>query len=100
MSNAATPQPDPAPADGDVWAEIIDHLPPSPLRTACEARRQMGINKYGVPLQRSNGRDHGIDEAQEYLDAAAYRVARLGEPDEHCWLILGMAEELLEGGEE
>lgn len=53
--------PAPTPSTGDVWREVIDGpgrvLPPD-LRAAMEARRRLGIDRYGVPLQRANGRDH------------------------------------------
>jgi hypothetical protein len=42
------------------------------LRAAMEARRLFGIAKHGTPVQRENGRDHGIDALQEMLDAAVY----------------------------
>lgn len=95
---AAAPQPAPRPADGDVWAEIIETLRPgTELYDAAVARRQMGIDKYGTPLQRDNGRDHAIDEAQELLDAAAYRAARLGAADDMVGTYLNLAHILLLG---
>ena len=36
------------------------------------ARREVGIERYGTPLQTRNGRDAGLDELQELLDALAY----------------------------
>jgi hypothetical protein len=73
---ASTPQSPPRPAAGDVWAEIIAGLPPDdPLRDAAIARRQMGIDKYGTPLQRANGRDHMADALQEALDGWVYATA-------------------------
>ncbi len=38
----------------------------------CEERRQLGIARYGTPLQRGNGRDFRTDLLQELLDAAVY----------------------------
>jgi hypothetical protein len=35
-------------------------------------RREMGIKKYGVPLQTNNGRDALIDAYQELLDLLVY----------------------------
>lgn len=76
--HAAAAQPHPTPGTGDVWREILDQLPPElePMRAACEARRTKGLQTYGTALQRDNGREHKVDEAQELLDAAAYRA---------CW---------------
>ena len=89
------PQPLPLDASGDVWAEIIATLPEGPARQAAEARRQMGIDKYGTPLQRGNGRDHAVDEAQELLDAAVYRAARLGADDPLVGVYLLLAAGIL-----
>jgi hypothetical protein len=74
------PQPDPVRAEGDVWAEIISNLAPDDvLRPLCVERRQQGIDRYGTPLQRGNGRDHVADALQEALDGAVYaRAARCG----------------------
>ena len=75
------PQPDPAPGEGDVWQEIIESLPPGPLRDLCAARRQQGIDRYGQPLRRGDGRDHLLDAGQEFLDAAVYLAAAWGADD-------------------
>jgi hypothetical protein len=37
-----------------------------------EARRELGISKYGVPLQTYNGRDTLIDALDEALDCLTY----------------------------
>ena len=63
---------------GDVWAELINALQPGPLREACEARRALGIERYGQPLRRGDGRDHRRDLIEELLDAAALAQAVLG----------------------
>ena len=77
--DAVLPQPPPKHAEGDVWAEIINALreedPNDELLPYCIARRQMGIDKYGTPLQRENGRDHSKDALQEALDGMAYALA-------------------------
>ena len=57
------PQPDPVPANGDVWLVVLKDM---------EDRRQTGIKKYGTPLQAHNGRDALIDLYQELLDAVVY----------------------------
>lgn len=79
MSNVISdlqPQPDPAPATGDVWLEIITLMPDDDvLKPYCVERRQQGIDRYGTPLQRGNGRDHLLDALQEALDLMAYAKA-------------------------
>lgn len=70
-----TRQPDPVTGEGDVWTEIIAGLPPGPLRDAATARRQLGIDRYGVPLQRNNGRDTARDLLEEVIDGMAYAAA-------------------------
>jgi hypothetical protein len=75
---AAAQQPPPRATDGDVWADLIHaeaNWLPDDLRDACEARRALGIDRYGVPLGYDAGRDHTTDLVQELLDAAAYAWA-------------------------
>lgn len=66
----------------DVWQEIIDELPEHLLflKPFCIERRQQGIERYGVPLSRNNGRDPLVDAVQEGLDMAVYMKAE-GCPD-------------------
>lgn len=94
--NAVLPQPPPKSADGDVWAEIIDALrskdPSDPLLPYAVARRQQGIDKYGTPLQRENGRSHIVDALQEALDGMAYAQA---EYDQELLLIFSVAARLV-----
>lgn len=71
----ATPQPAPVDADGDVMQELIDSLSPGRTREVLVERRRFGIEKYGKPVQRGNGRDHLWDLAQEFADAAVYGLA-------------------------
>jgi hypothetical protein len=67
----------PVPGEGDVWAELIadgerrGSIPPRVLDLMRE-RRQVGIDRYGVPLQRGNRRDGLRDLLEELLDAVAY----------------------------
>jgi isocitrate dehydrogenase kinase/phosphatase len=68
-------QPDPRPADGDVWAEIIATTDDEQLRALYVERRAQGVSRYGVPLQRGNGRDHYADAIQELADAVVYLQA-------------------------
>lgn len=76
LDAATRPEPPPAPGDGDVWAEVIATLADDdPIRPLCEARRALGIEWYGCPLHRGDGRDHETDLLQELLDAAVYAQA-------------------------
>lgn len=70
-----TEQPDPRHADGDVWAEIIATTEDEQLRSLYVERRVQGLARYGVPLQRDNGRDHYADAVQELADAVVYLQA-------------------------
>ena len=94
--SSVAPEPAPSPGTGDMWAEILAALPPilERLRPHLVARREMGIQKYGVPLQRDNGRDAKVDEAQEHLDAAVYRWTWAGENGQ-TWDSLNLAGTLL-----
>ena len=67
----------PIPGEGDVWAEVIAELEqqgrtPARVLLLMRKRRQVGIDRYGVPLQRGNGRDAERDLLEELLDAVAY----------------------------
>lgn len=74
--DALLPQPAPTTATGDVWLEIIKLMPDDdPLKPYCIERRQQGIDRYGVPLQRDNGRSHTLDAFQEALDLMVYVMA-------------------------
>lgn len=71
--------PPPRPSTGDVWAEVLAsplaRLVPAGVRADCRARRELGIARYGVPLQRGNGRDTGLDAYEEAADLLAYLYA-------------------------
>lgn len=74
-------QPAPKRGQGDVWAEVIEaersRPDPDPrLIERWEARRRVGIERYGVPLGRGDGRDEWRDLLEELDDAVAY-AARL-----------------------
>ena len=68
-------QPPPIRAHGDVWQELIDDEDDAVLRAWFTERRALGLERYGTPLQRANGRDHRVDLRQELLDALAYAQA-------------------------
>lgn len=78
-------QPKPNGGLGDVWGEIIAGLkllpawgspPREKLVAMCEARRAVGIARYGQPLRRHDGRDHRRDLVEECLDGAAYACSQ------------------------
>ena len=56
-------QPSPKPGTGDIWKLVIADM---------EGRRELGIARYGVPLQANNGRDGLLDAYQEALDLCVY----------------------------
>ena len=87
-------QPPPTPGTGDMWRELIDAAGPAHPRLVpmMEERRQLGIERYGQPLQRGDGRDHLSDAKQELLDAAVYLWAAGREGN--AMLVLGVLEGL------
>jgi hypothetical protein len=56
-------QPAPKKSRGDVWQTVIKDM---------RARRELGVKRYGTPLQPNNGRDALIDAYQEALDLCVY----------------------------
>jgi len=72
MSSVLDRQPAPVGGTGDVWSEIITASPSAELLQLYMERRQQGIDTYGTPLQRDNGRDHLADAVQELADAVVY----------------------------
>lgn len=64
LSGAATPEPLSIPNDGPCVQDLVI--------ADIEARKQVGIRKYGTVLQPFNGRDALMDLYQELLDAAVY----------------------------
>lgn len=60
---AATPQPPPKPGQVEIVPLVVVDL---------EARKAMGVKKYGTPLQSHNGRDALQDAYQEALDLCCY----------------------------
>ena len=65
-------QPDPVVGVGDVWNEVIESEPDYVLQSMYRARRLEGIERYGQPLMRNDGRDEWRDYIEELLDAIAY----------------------------
>lgn len=71
-----TLQPAPRPATGDMWFDLLSDpvvcwMPESVFALGW-ARRDLGILRYGVPLQLNNGRDMRRDAREEALDLAVY----------------------------
>lgn len=48
----------------DLWAKILKDM---------EARRELGLHRYGRPVTICNGRDAGKDLYEELLDALVYQ---------------------------
>ena len=72
---ALQPEPPPTPGTGDLWLDVIERTTDPVLRELYVARRAQGIARYGVPLQRDNGRDHLRDAVQEAVDLVVYLEA-------------------------
>lgn len=69
-------------------------------------RKEFGIAKYGMPLQRSNERDHRVEAFQELLDYIAYTKQGIERGDEdmrvffyHAIVMASEFAKLLEDGE-
>jgi hypothetical protein len=74
---AIAAQPAPKRGYGDMWRQLIDRLLAreqidDATAAAMEARRTLGVEKYGTPLQAGNGRNVLADLEQELLDALVY----------------------------
>jgi hypothetical protein len=68
-----TPQPVPVPNDRpDIQTQVIADI---------EARRDLGIERYGTALQPHNGRDALWDAYEEALDLAMYLRQAITERD-------------------
>ena len=85
----AVTNPAPKKGRGDVWNDIIMNLTPgTALRERAEARRMLGISRYGTPLQYGNGRDVALDLEEELLDALAY-AQQLGIEEANGYVVNG-----------
>ena len=58
----------------------------SSLTPELQARKQVGLDTYGVPLQVNNGRPVGVDEFQELVDAVVYLEKSYQETGDPEWL--------------
>ena len=72
---ALQPEPPPTPGTGDLWRDVIERTTDPVLRELYVARRAQGLARYGVPLQRDNGRNHLCDAVQEAVDLVVYLEA-------------------------
>lgn len=76
MSDHLTPQPKPHRWGGpSVWDAVIRDM---------RQRNDMGMQKYGGPLEPFDGRDTLVDAYQEALDMAVYLKAQLMEGERHA----------------
>jgi hypothetical protein len=79
-----TPVPERAGREGDTQALPRIHDAPfvqDAVIADIEARRQVGIRRYGTALQPHNGRDALLDAYEEALDLAMYLKQALMERD-------------------
>lgn len=93
--NREQPIPTHDPSKPDIWAAVIDfatyHGYNRKLVAAMRDRRNLGIQRYGTPLQAGNGRDAKRDLCEELLDATAYAAQDAIErsPDAQINAVLG-----------
>lgn len=73
VSDAPAEQPPPTPTGGPAIADLVI--------ADMAARKQLGISRYGVPLQAHNGRDALRDAYEEALDLACYLRQAIAERD-------------------
>ena len=66
--------PPPRPAGPMVWPSLLGRLGPehAGLRREMEARRDLGVARYGQTVHRDDGRPLGVDALQEALDLLVY----------------------------
>ena len=79
-----TDQSEPKPSTGDIWQLVIADM---------EARRLVGIERYGTPLQANNGRKALVDAYQEALDLVVYLRQELEEREQMERLIRILKEQ-------
>ena len=67
--------PAPKPEGPEVWPVVLARIPYPEfdnLRAELEARRDLGIARYGQTVHRDDGRPLGVDAFQELSDALVY----------------------------
>lgn len=71
--------------DGDQPLPVVNDEPfvADALQAFIEARKQLGIERYGTPLQPNNGRDCLRDAFEEAVDLATYLAQAIIERDGH-----------------
>lgn len=70
MSTHRDPATDPQPAPVNTGGESVHDL----LVAELQARKALGLAKWGVPLVEDNGRDPARDQVEELGDALAYAM--------------------------
>lgn len=93
--------PAPKPEGPEVWPVLLDRLQRSErlrdlpvfdaLRSEMEARRDVGLARYGQTLHRDDGRPLGVDAFQECLDLLVYLerdLMRLGAGEAYRYLAI------------
>lgn len=86
MTEASTRQGGPTRTrEGDQPLPTVNDLPfvADALKDFIEARKQIGIQRYGTPLQPHNGRDSLRDAFEEAVDLATYLAQTIIERDGH-----------------
>ena len=85
----------PRPGHGDMWQQVIERytgkIQPA-LLEVFRQRREMGLAKYGTPLQAGNGRSIFKDLADETLDRIVYAEQAATERPELAEVMLGIQE--------
>lgn len=85
----------PRPGRGDMWQQVIERyvgkIQPA-LLEVFRQRREMGLAKYGTPLQAGNGRSVFKDLAGETLDRIVYAEQAATERPELAEVMLGIQE--------
>lgn len=79
-------QPPPDGGEGDLWDEVIERIE-TVLLPAMQQRHDHGVEKYGQPVRRFNGRDALIDLFQELLDALVYTQQEISERERYHQLM-------------
>lgn len=93
MTAATVDQPTPTSSDRPHTHDIVaaalratGHGVDQRIADDIDARKQLGISRYGVALQAGNGRDPLVDAYQEALDLAVYirQAVEEGRVDREC----------------
>lgn len=98
-------QPDPTKGWGDMWERIIQRFGSDPvywgrhhdsLLELFKERREIGIKRYGTPLQAFNGRNVIEDLLAEKFDSLAYIEQTIVEKPALTRTMIKMFEETIE----